>query len=279
MDTILVTGGTGVLGRSVVRRLADAGRSVRVLSRKAQPVPGMPEGVQWAVGDLVQGTGLPAALAGVGTVVHCASDPRRGRSDVGAALQLVEAAQAAGREEGARPPHVVYISIVGIEDVPFGYYRSKMQVEKVLRVSGLPWTVLRTTQFHDLVLAVAQQLVRPPAALVPSGVRLQPVDSGEVADRLAELATGEAAGRVPDMGGPRVWTVEELVRAVLKAAGRRRPVVSVPVRGALFAALRAGALLTPDHAVGRRGFEEFLAMAPVRDRRYGAAQHPGHAAR
>lgn len=279
MDTILVTGGTGVLGRSLVRRLADAGRPVRVLSRKAHPVSGMPEGVQWAVGDLAQGTGLPAALAGVGTVVHCASDPGRGRSDVGAALQLVEAAQAAGREEGARPPHVVYISIVGIEDVPFGYYRSKVQVEKILRVSGLPWTVLRTTQFHDLALAVAQQLVRPPVALVPSGVRLQPVDSGEVADRLAELAMGEAAGRVPDMGGPRVWTLEELVRAVLKAAGRRRPVVAVPVPGALFAALRAGALLTPDHAVGRRGFEEFLAVAPVRDRRYGAAQHPVHAAR
>jgi uncharacterized protein YbjT (DUF2867 family) len=268
--TVLVTGGSGVLGGLVVRRLLDAGASVRVLSRRTRPPETAPEKAEWVVGDLATGVGLHAALEGVGTVVHCASDSRKWKNDVAAARRLADATR------GSRPaPHLVYVSIVGVDRVPFGYYRAKLTVERLLEESGLPLTVLRATQFHDLLLAVAQQLSRLPVVPVPAGAVFQPVETAEVAGRLAELALGKPAGRVPDLGGPRVWDAADAVRAVLRASGRRRPVLPLPLPGKTMKAVRDGGLLARGGVRGRRGLEEFLADAPLRDRAYGAASRAG----
>jgi uncharacterized protein YbjT (DUF2867 family) len=264
--TVLVTGGSGVLGALVVRRLLDSGVRVRVLSRRAERPDTVPEKAEWAVGDLTEGTCLAAALDGVTSVVHCATDARKWRNDLTGARLLIEAAR------GVSPwPHLVYISIVGIDRVPFGYYRVKLAVERLLAESGLPFTVLRATQFHDLLLALAQRLARLPVVPVPSGALFQPVETAEVADRLAELAVGEPSGRVQDLGGPRMWDAVALARAVLKASGRRRPVLPLPLPGKAMKAVRAGGLLTLDDARGQRGFEDFLADAPLENHTYGAA--------
>jgi len=97
------------------------------------------------------------------------------------------------------------------------------------------------------------------ASSVPSGIRFQPVDATEVASRLVELALGAPSGLVPDVAGPRVYEMRDLVRSYLRAAGRRRLLVPVRVPGAVGRALRAGANLAPDRAVGRRTWEDFLA--------------------
>lgn len=272
-DTVLVTGGSGVLGTPVVRRLLDSGMLVRVLSRRAERPKTVPEEAQWAVGDLTTGGGLRAALDGVGVVVHCATDSRRWRNDLTSARRLAEAAHGSGPA-----PHIVYISIVGVDRVPFGYYRVKLAVERLLADCGLPVTVLRATQFHDLLLAVAQRLIRLPVVPVPSGALFQPVETAEVAERLAELALGEPAGRVPDMGGPRVWDAADAVRAVLRASGRRRLVLPLPFPGKTMRAVRGGGLLLDGGTRGRRGFEAFLADAPVQVRTYGAASRGSQAA-
>ncbi|MFF1557400.1 SDR family oxidoreductase [Streptomyces sp. NPDC058279] len=241
MSTILVTGGTGTLGALVVTRLRAAGHEVRVLSRHSKEYPV----------DLRDGSGLDAALAGVEVVVHCASSPRGG-DDV-AAGHLIEAARRAGTVT-----NVVYISIVGVDVVPFGYYVTKHKVERLLEESGLGVTILRTTQFHDLVGQFADALGRLPVVPVPKDVRVQPIAVGEVADRLAELAVPAAAGRVPDMGGPEIRPLTGLVRARLAATGRRRWVVRVPLAGKAYAAFRRGGHLAPSRAVGRESFAEFL---------------------
>ena len=141
----------------------------------------------------------------------------------------------------------------------FGYFAAKRAAEQVVADSGLPWTTLRATQFHDLVLTVARQLARLPVLPVPAGVRYQPVDAGEVAARLAELSLGPPSGLVPDFGGPRVEPLAELLRGYLRARGRRRPLVPVRLPGQAARAVRAGANLAPERAVGRRTWEEFLA--------------------
>jgi uncharacterized protein YbjT (DUF2867 family) len=84
------------------------------------------------------------------------------------------------------------------------------------------------------------------------------MDIGEVADRMAELALSEPAGRVPDIGGPEIRTLPDLARSYLKATGRRRRVVEVPVPGKAARALREGALLAPDQTYGEIQWEEFL---------------------
>ncbi|MFH9422001.1 SDR family oxidoreductase [Streptomyces sp. NPDC017529] len=249
MTTILVTGGTGTLGRALVPRLLEAGHDVRTLSRRPHTGTERPRLTSYAV-DLRDGTGLAEAVAGVDTVVHCASAPK---GDTEAAGQLVEAARAAGVR------HLVYISIVGVDRVPLGYYRTKHEVERLVAESGLGWTVLRTTQFHDLVLRLVKAGARLPVVPVPSGIRLQPVDVREVADRLAELASGEPAGRVADMGGPEVLAARDLVRETLRAGGRRRLLVPLWLPGKTFGALRRGENVTPRHADGTARYADFLA--------------------
>jgi uncharacterized protein YbjT (DUF2867 family) len=248
MSPILVTGGTGTLGRVVVDRLLGAGREVRVLSRHAAQRAGTAPYEAVSV-DLRGGEGLDRAVEGVDTIVHCATTSR---GDVPAARNLLDAARRAG------VGHLVYISIVGIDRVPLGYYRTKLEVERLLEASGLGWTVLRTTQFHDLVRGICRVLTKPPVAFVPSGVRVQPIDTAEVAERLVELAAGEPAGRVDDMGGPEVHALPDLVRMYLAAAGRRRPIVPVRLAGKAYRGYVAGGNLTPEHAVGRGTFQEFL---------------------
>jgi uncharacterized protein YbjT (DUF2867 family) len=108
-------------------------------------------------------------------------------------------------------------------------------------------------------LLVVRQLARLPVAPVPAGFRFQPVDAGEVATRLVELALGRPAGLVPDLGGPRVYELAELVRGYLRARSRHRPILPVRVPGTAARAFRAGANLAPDRAVGHRTWEEFLA--------------------
>ena len=121
----------------------------------------------------------------------------------------------------------MYISVVGADRIPvvsgvdramFGYFASKLAAERVVAESGLPWTTLRATQFHDLFLMVARQMARLPVIPVPAGFRFQPVDAGEVAARLVELALGPPAGLVPDMAGPRVYGMAELLRGYLRAS-------------------------------------------------------------
>lgn len=255
-STILLTGGTGTLGRLVSPLLQDAGRKVRVLSRRAH---GPGSGADLVTGDLVTGDGLDAALDGVDVVVHCAGDATNNEQTT---RHLVRAASAAGVE------HLVHISVVGVDRIPivsrvdramFGYFASKLAAEQVVTTSGVPWTILRATQFHDFVLTMAEQFAKLPVVPSFAGVSFRPVDARDVAERLVELALGEPAGLVPDLGGPRVYEMKALVGDYLRAVRKRRPIVSVPTPGKAARAYRAGGNLTLDGAMaGRRTWEAFL---------------------
>ncbi len=252
---ILITGGTGTLGRLVVRRLRDAGCDVRVLTRRSHEAE---DGIEFVTGDLATGEGIEAAVDGVETIVHCAGSAK---GDEDKTRTLVQASR-------TDAPHLVYISVVGADQIPvvsgvdramFGYFASKRAAEKVVEDSGLPWTKLRATQFHDLMLTVVQQMAKLPVVPLPAGFRVQPVEADEVAARLVELTLGEPAGLVPDMGGPRVYGAAELLRGYLRATKRRRPSVPIWLPGKAARVFRAGANLAPEQAVGHRTWEEFLA--------------------
>ena len=253
---ILVTGGTGTLGRQVVPRLREAGCDVRVLSRRTRDAA---DGIEYVTGDLLKDEGTQAAVDGAGIIVHCAGGAK---GDDEATRNLVRAASLAGTQ------HLVYISVVGADRIPivsgidramFGYFGSKLAAERAVADSGLPWTTLRATQFHDLCLKTAQQMAKLPVIPVPAGFRFQPVDAGEVAARLVELALGTPAGLVPDMAGPRVYRMADLLRGYLQARRKHRLMVPVRLPGKAARAVRAGANLAPERAVGHRTWEDFLA--------------------
>jgi uncharacterized protein YbjT (DUF2867 family) len=245
---LLITGGTGTLGRLVVPLLRDAGHKVRVLSRSDHEPD---DGIEYVTGDLATGTGIDAAVYGAETVVHLAGGPK---GDAEAARNLVRAVQGAGVR------HVVSISVIGADRVPLSWFASQLGAEQAVIDSGLPWTILRAAQFHDLVFKVVQKMAAMPVIPVPGGLRFQPVDARDVAARLAELALGEPAGRVPDLAGPQVYGMADLCRGYLAARGKRRLMMPMRMPGKAGRAYRAGENLSVEGAnVGTRSWEDFLA--------------------
>lgn len=239
MTRILITGGTGCLGRPTVDLLRSAGRDIRVLSRTP--------GTDHVVADLSTGAGLAPALDGVDTVLHLATTRK---SDADQTRRLLDASRAAG------VTHFVYISIVGVDAIPFPYYVDKLKCERLVEESGVPFTILRATQFHDFIAAFLR--IKLPVMLALD-VSDQPIAVEEVAARLVELADAAPAGRVPDLGGPQQLTLRELAGEWQRAHGTRKPVWMLWLPGRTIAAFKRGHHMTPQPGYGTRTFAEFAA--------------------
>lgn len=254
MSTVLVTGGTGTLGRAVVARLLNGPHRVRILSHQAQPV--MPAAVEVAPGDLVSGAGLRGAAAGVEVIIHCATnwrDPHM-RTDVAGTRALLEAARAGG------VPHILYISIVGVDQTEYPYYRAKREAEQMVEQSGLPWTVLRATQFHPFVQFLLQSCGADtqPEVVVPGGIRLQSIDVGEVANRLVLLMERGPSGRVPELGGPQILSLEDMAQIYVRLRGRQAAIRAVEPTDEMYTMMRTGIIVTSAHAEGKITWEQYL---------------------
>jgi uncharacterized protein YbjT (DUF2867 family) len=245
---ILVTGGTDTLGRHVVPLLREAGRDMRVLSRRGHESG---DGIEYVSGDLRKGEGIEPAVERVEIILHLAGGPK---GDDEATGNLVRVASRAGVR------HVVYISVIAADRVPLGYFRSKLGAERAVAGSGVPWTTLRAAQFHDFALNVVQKMAMLPVVPVPGGVRFQPIDAREVAARLVELTLGKPAGVVPDLAGPKVYGLADLVRGYVRARGKRRLMMPARMPGKAGRAYRAGENLSLQGAdVGKQTWEDFLA--------------------
>jgi uncharacterized protein YbjT (DUF2867 family) len=249
---VAVVGGTGVLGKPLVAELAARGDEVRALSRT--PPSKMPEGASHHSIDLTKGEGLAEALSGVEVVVDASNSNPRNAGPV--LVDGTERLLAAGARAEVR--HHVGISIVGCDRVPTAYYRVKVEQEQTIAASGIPWSLLRATQFHSLLAWAFSQAGK--ARLMPTGsARLQPIEPAVVAARLAEIAHGEPGGRLGDVAGPELRTLTELARAWRRADGRAMLPLPIPMIGKVGRPLREGALCNPAAAAGGATFEQWLA--------------------
>jgi uncharacterized protein YbjT (DUF2867 family) len=252
MSRVLVTGGTGALGRELVPRLLGAGYTVRVMSRRAAK-PGEDANVEWAQASLENGTGMAEAVAGVNAVLHAASSSVKRTVDVDGTARLLDQARGAGVE------HFIYISIVGIDQIGFSYYQNKLAAERLIEASGLPYSILRATQFHYLVDTLLHISSRLPVALVPTDWQFQSIGASEVAEHLVAALKSGARGHMPDIGGPEVLRLDEMAREWMAARGKRRPMLHIPVPGKLSAGFRRGLNTTPENRVGTITWAEWLA--------------------
>jgi uncharacterized protein YbjT (DUF2867 family) len=248
---VLVTGGTGALGRQVVRQLRERGHRAVILSRKQG------EGEDWRRGDLATGEGIAAAVAGVEAIVHAGSatvQPHRYRvTDVDGTRRLLQLAKDAG------VAHLVYVSIVGMEGVKYPYYRWKLAAEKVVEAGPLPWSTLRATQFHTLMEIFLGGMAFVPGLLtVPYRWRFQPVDTRDVATRLVEVVESGPAGLLPDFGGPEVRDFKSIAESWLSARKQRRRLLNLPLPLQFSRKFAEGSLLCPDHRDGQITWEQYL---------------------
>lgn len=250
---IAVTGGTGTVGRHVVRELSQAGHAVRVLTRHA-PATAAPR-VEHRRVDLATGDGLHEALSGIQVVIDAANPVRPGRRARAVLAEVTRRVMEAERRAGVA--HHVAISIVGIEQVPFSYYEAKLAQEAAVRQAGVPWTIVRATQFHDLLDTVFCATAR--ARLLPAPeVALQPVDPRHVAEVVAAIAQDEPLKAWEQVAGPQVERLGDLARAWKDGTGRRARSLRVPLPHKLGAPLAAGALVPVEAVTGGPTFTAWL---------------------
>lgn len=241
---IAVPGGTGTVGQHVVSIARDRGHKVTSLTRS--------ESV-----DLFTGRGLHEALQGVDTVIDVSGiqtlSTRKAVDFFTGATRNLLAAEAA-----VQSSHHIALSIVGIEKAASGLYAGKLAQEDAVRHGEVPWTVLRSTQFHEFVPMAISAASIGPVVLVPQMIT-QPVAAREVAEALVDAAEQGPRGRVADLGGPRREQLADLVRVYLRKSGQRKLVVKVPAPGRMGQAMRRGDLVpAAGSAVGRQTFHEWL---------------------
>lgn len=256
---VAVVGGTGMLGALVVERLVRRGHEAHVLSRHAPP--GVRISTYRRV-DLASGEGLPEALSGVEAVVDASNVARPGRRARSVLVDGTGRLLRAEAEVGV--VHHVLISIVGIERVPFSYYRVKLEQERALVQSRVPVSVVRSTQFHQLLDRVFESASR--FGVLPAGrIPLQPVDPREVADVLVcALEQGPWRER-REVAGPEVLPLRTLARSWSAATGRRRLTIPTPLPGKSGRALHDGALTNPEAQRGTLTFAQWLSRRDVEE--------------
>ena len=246
--TVAIVGGTGTLGRRVAAEMEARGHKVRVLSRHAP---------EYRV-DLATGAGLAAALAGCDVVVDASNSSSRKPAGilVDGSRRLLEAGAAAG------VGHHVCVSMVGCDQVPMSYFRVKADQERVVSQGAVPWSIVRSTQFYELVGTVIAAAGRWRVLPMPRGV-LQPVACADAARAVADVAEGAPLKRCFTVAGPEVSEVRDLARTWRKVTGHRAALMAMPVPGTVGRALRSGALTVqrPD-ARGTTAFADWLRSVP-----------------
>jgi uncharacterized protein YbjT (DUF2867 family) len=243
---ILVTGGTGHLGRAVVARLKATDHHVRVLARR----PGDDTSVEWVRGDLATGEGVVTAVARVDAVIHAAThSPAAQRGSV-RPLDFVRAptdvdvdgtkALLAAAEEAA-VEHFIHVSIVGLPHMArLPYSRVKLAAEELVRGSAVPWSIVRATGFYWLLDRMLAKMVGRPILLIPADVRMQAVDSDDFAKSVVECVSDGRRGEREDFAGPEILTMRELAEQYLAVRGLRRRIWNAPLPRRIKSALEAG---------------------------------------
>lgn len=248
MARVLVTGGTGFVGRSVVRWLVSTGHDVRCLVRSTSALDPMAgRSVEYWRGDVTDPASLPPALEDVDVVVHLVAiireQPTRGitfeRINVQGTRNLVDAARK------AEVRRFIHISAIGVRPDPdFPYWNTKWQGEQAVRRSGLPWTVFRPSlvvgEGGEFLDRLRDLVLRPPAGLFPGPpivpvlgdgkVQFQPIYVEDLARCIAQAA-GEASSedKVYTVGGPDILTYEQILDLVMATLGKRRWKLHVPL--------------------------------------------------
>lgn len=260
MTHICVAGGTGQVGREVVRQGLTLGHEVSVISRNP-PASGSSadnDGATYFRADVTTGIGLSAALAGAAVVIDCleGKSGRALRNFADGGARLLRAAHAAGVRKA------VLLSIINCDQVPLRFYRSKADKEDVYAGSPMETLTVRTTQFHSLPVQLFAAGAKVGLIPVLKGARFQTIAPTEVATALLDAALEEPAQelhRLRTVGGPEVIGMGDLAETWMRHTGSRARPVHLPLPGAVGKFLLEGRNLIPEQRYGRETFGSWLA--------------------
>ena len=248
---ILITGGTGTLGKEIIKQLIGAAQ-INVISTKA--------GVRFAQGvnvieaDITDFNSLQTVVGAADVIVHCASNPADAeRVDLDGTRNILAAINK------KQFKHFIYVSIAGVDKSQYPYYVVKREVEKIIEAEGIPFTILRATQFHDFVL---YRMIKPfdnaQGLTIPAGLKFQSIDITEVAGKVRQLVEVGPNNEIITIGGPEILTIEEMAAVYLDMSGRAGSFKTEMMPGERFDMLRSGINLCGDNRFGKITWRQHL---------------------
>ena len=246
---VLVTGSTGHLGSTLLKQLKGTDYKIKITSRRK------PEGLgqfDWVYSDLSSGEGLEEAIKDVDVIIHAATSPIKNSKMV----EVLGFKRFLGKMEHVK--HLIYPSIVGIDEIPFKYYKQKFEAEELLKNSSIPHTIVRATQFHNFVenLFISKPLFK--RYVIPGNFKFQSVDVSEFASHLIGLVEKDPQGRADDFGGPVIMTLKEMVELKIKKNNESNKVLSISFPGKLYKSISEGRNTNSFRKMGKITFEEYL---------------------
>ncbi|MFG2354083.1 SDR family oxidoreductase [Streptomyces sp. NPDC048521] len=239
---IAVIGGTGLIGSQVVKDLNAAGHEA------------VPHSQSTGV-DVISGQGLEEAVAGADVVVNLTNSPTFDEASPAFFQTSMDNLLAAARKGGVG--HVVILSIVGADHVPeLDYYRAKVLQEDILKAGQIPYSIVRATQFMEFMDAVMSWTADADTVRLPA-TPIQPIAAKDVARAVADVAAGAPLNGIRNIGGPEVFTLDELGRITLSRKGDNRTVVTDPTAG-MFAAVKGDVLTDKDAHLAPTRYTDWL---------------------
>lgn len=248
---IVIIGGTGLIGSKTVERLRQKGHEVIA----ASPNTGV---------NTITGEGLAEALAGTDVVLDLANSPSFADDDVMAFFEI-SGRNLLAAEKNAGVKHHIALSVVGTERLQeSGYFRAKLAQEKLIRASGIPYTIVHSTQFMEFLGGIVQSgTVGDTVHLSPASV--QPIASDDVADAMADVALAAPVNGIVEIAGPERFRLNDLVGRYLQAMNDDRKVMADPEARYFGARLDDGSLVSDnDPRLGRITFDDWFATAARR---------------
>ncbi|UOY92349.1 NmrA family NAD(P)-binding protein [Ectobacillus sp. JY-23] len=246
---LLITGASGQLGSALIRQLKDSEHEVRMTSRSK---PSNIGDFEWIYSDLLLEDGLDEVIKDVDVVIHTATSPMKHtkKVDVLAFEKLLE--------KLGHIKHFIYPSIIGIEHIPLYYYKCKCEAETLLKNSSIPYTIVRTTQFHSFVESLMLSKTICNRYIIPGNFKFQSVDTDDFAKHLIQIANHTPEGKTVEFGGPHIMTLKEMAAHKIHINKETRKILNFSFPGKLYKSLVEGKNTTSAEARGETTFEEYL---------------------
>jgi len=246
---ILITGSTGKLGSALIKQMKGSGHDIKLTSRRK---PDNAEEFNWVYSNLLSGEGLEEAIKDIEVIIHAATSPMKNTKDI----EVLAFKKFLKKLDHVK--HFIYPSIVGIENIPFSYYKHKYKAEELLKMSNVPHTIVRATQFHSFVenLLLSKTLFK--RYFIPGEIKFQSVDVDEFANYLINLIDKMPEKKTIEFGGPEILTLKRMAEQKIKINNESNKVITFSFPGKLYTSLVEGKNTNPEKAIGKITFKQYL---------------------
>ena len=264
MVKVLIVGGTGPVGQAISKLFLSSQTPFLIGSRNSKAIKNDNDNADslstsnWIYMDLTKNEGINKSIGDdVDTILYLASLPYETINGQPIDITLTKNLLDSIPKKNIK--HFVYISIVGIEKMSFAYYKAKLECERLIKESGIPYTILRATQFHSLVEDLGNYLLNYPMDSTAKVAKIQPIQVEAVAKELAKITKEPPLNGTYNIGGRKIYTMKEIADSLWEARREKTSVPEMPIISEILNDFAEGYNTCDNISLNSNTWEEYLA--------------------